>query len=124
VLISGAQNGSVTVKAGGALEITGSVNGSVSATGAAQLALCGSRSNGSVTSTGATGLVFIGGGICTPTQLNGSVTITGGTGGVRISGSTINGSLTCKTNTPAPTDGGLPNKVGSRSGQCATPVNF
>jgi len=125
VLISGTENGSITVKAGGAVEITGSVIGSLSASGAAQLMLCGANVNGSISSSAATGQVFIGGDFCSPTKVVGSVSLSSNTGGVEIAGSNISGSLACSSNKPAPTDAGQPNKVGgSRSGQCATPVNF
>lgn len=55
------QNGTVTVQAGGALDIEGgTVTGPVNSTGAAQLRACGAAITGPVTVTSSTGLVVIG----------------------------------------------------------------
>jgi hypothetical protein len=65
----------VTVKAGGALYLTGgTIKGSVSASGAAALTVCGVTMSGGLTITGATGPLAIG--TCGQNTIAGSVAIT------------------------------------------------
>lgn len=105
-------SGPVTVHSGANLVATGAViNGPVSATRAASVSLLNSRITGPVKLTGGTATV-VGG------TVSGPVTLTSTRSPV-LAGTTINGPLSCRSNTPAPTDLGVPNAVnGPTTGDC------
>jgi hypothetical protein len=95
--------GSITVKAGGALDLEGAtISGSLRATGAAAVRLCGS-SLSNVSISGTTGLVLIGGdaatGPCAGNLISGAVSLTGNGGGVEFNSNTVTGSLVITGNT-------------------------
>lgn len=81
----------------------------------------GLKENGTLTLSGNTGGVDLAG-----IQLSGLVYVQDNTGTspVTVAGNTINGSLNCSGNTPAPADNGSVNTVtGTASGQCAAPLS-
>ena len=88
----------VTIKAGGALYLTGgTIKGSLSATGAAAITLCGATVSGGVTITGSTGPLAIG--TCGKNTIGGSVSLTNNTGGLIYQNNVVSGSLTITGNT-------------------------
>lgn len=145
---SGSINGSLTASGANLFSLCGaSISGSVSASSSSAFVLIGDGADdGSPSCTGNT----IKGGVTLTANsagaeigantISGSVTMTGTTGAVyggsgdyagnpstapEIEKNSITGSLSCSSNSPSPTDDGLPNAVGGgRSGQCASPANF
>ncbi len=128
-------SGTVTVKAGGALDIEGAkVSGSIAASKAALLRICGADVAGAVKATG-DGSVVLGEGNaeCAASTFHGAVTVKGATagvlvdentfagslmvsgsaGGVTVTNNTIAGALTIKGNTGTITD--HPNQVEGNS---------
>ncbi|WP_161606005.1 hypothetical protein [Microlunatus speluncae] len=110
--------GSVVVQPGGSLESADStITGSLTATGARSIRLTTTIIRGSVTLTGTTGELGL-----EHSKITGSVTLTGNhTEAWRtISRSNdIRGSLSCRSNSPRPTDLGFPNHVtGATTGPC------
>ena len=88
-LVNATQAGQVTVEAGAALSMTGSiVSGSVTATDPAGITYCGSTESGSLTVTGATGPVVLGDtlpdGACAADTISGAVTVTGASAPVTV----------------------------------------
>lgn len=176
------QNGQVTVGSGASLSVVNStVNGTVTATGAAGtdippgpgeagITYCGSKQSGTLNITGTTGGVTLGdGNTCTADTIpsivtvsgtsgvvsivglkeNGDLTLSGNAGGMLLyennlsglvnvannigaaqdvlAGNTINGSLSCTGNSPAPVDADVPDYgitatintvTGTTTGQC------
>jgi hypothetical protein len=112
VLINGTVNGSITVQAGGALALVGAhINGPLKASGAASIVLCGSTVGGPLAVSGSTGLVRIGAGLddpgvsCGPDSIQGALSLSGNKGGVEVEGANIAGPLTLTNNTAGPTAG-------------------
>ncbi len=124
--------GTITVKAGGALDVEGAkLSGSLSASGAALLRVCGATISGPVKAVNGSGSVVFGGSSegCTPDEFHGVVTVKGNTagvtieedtfaaslkvqsnvGGTTVTHNTIAGSLTVKSNSPTVHD--TPNEV-------------
>ena len=94
-------NGTVTIEAGGALDVEGArINGGLTANEATRLRVCGARINGSGVASNGTGKVVIGEGTagCPGNTINGPVTVTGNSAGVQIVGNTVNGPLTVTGN--------------------------
>jgi hexosaminidase len=135
-------SGPVTVAAGAGLYASGSeFRGTVTASGADNILLCGTTVSGPVSVTGGT-RVWLGNhnGECAPATVMGPVKVSGSVGQVTIDGATvagplvlqnntgstivsgnhISGPLSCTGNSPAPTNAGQPNSAsGPKSGQCA-----
>ena len=146
LLAAGARvSGPVTVQTGAALDVEGAtITGPLRADGATAIRACNATITGPITLTNGSGLVLLGGtsgAPCGKDAIVGPVTLSGNTGGVVLAGNTINGPasitsnssgalvaantisgpLSCSGNSPAPTDGGQPNKVsGPATGQCST----
>jgi uncharacterized repeat protein (TIGR01451 family) len=142
--------GSINLHAGGGLVLTNStLAASLNASGATVLTLCGDHVGGSASISGSTGRVVVGSddGDCGTTGGNtlaasvslssnhnglelygntvgGSLSATGNNGGatgeVDIESNSIAGALACSSNTPPPTNNGLPNTAAVKSGQCST----
>jgi 5'-nucleotidase len=98
------QAGSITVAAGGALDLQGGVvAGPVKATNAGVVRICGTNVTGSLTITGSTGLVNVGGetdaGPCAGNWIIGPVQLKDNKAGVEASGNSVNGSFTVTGNT-------------------------
>src|SRR5262249_4767683 len=94
----------VTVKPGGALYLTGGgIKGSLSATGAKAITVCGASVSGGLTITRATGPLPLG--TCRKTTIGGSVSLTGNTGGLTYQNNIVSGSLTITGNTGGVTSG-------------------
>lgn len=123
-------NGSATFTVNGSLLFMHSAGGGFSSTGPVNI--LGSMSvNGITDGSKIDGEFFVGGTLSisnSPGSLGfggigvgGSVIVQNNTGGVVLDGNTIGGSLTCSGNSPAPTDGGVPNTVGgNKIGQCSS----
>jgi hexosaminidase len=138
----GTISGPVTVAAGAGLYASGAeIGGSVTASAAGNVLLCGTTVSGPVSVTGGT-RVWLGNhnGECAPATVGGPVKVSGSVGQVTIDGTTIagplvvqnntgstivsgnhiSGPLSCTGNSPAPTNAGQPNSAsGPKSGQCA-----
>ncbi|GAB3144816.1 hypothetical protein GCM10027290_23670 [Micromonospora sonneratiae] len=118
--LSGASvNGPVTVAPGATLVATGSsFNGPINAAGAAGFFLSGNTVHGPVRVTNVTNAVSL-----IDNKVSGPVDLAANrTGGdvPFVAGNTVNGPLSCASNSPAPTNLELRNTVsGPRSGQCA-----
>ena len=98
------QAGSITVAAGGALDLQGGVvAGPIKATNAGVVRICGVNVTGSLTVTGSTGFVNVGGdtaaGPCAGNWITGPVQLKDNKAGVEASGNTVNGSFTVTGNT-------------------------
>jgi hypothetical protein len=111
--------GGVTVEEGGTLlAIDSTIQGGISATGAAAVHVYSTDVRGGATISGTTGSVA-----AVDSAFRGGVTLAGNaTGDVApvLDGNTINGELSCSDNAPAPIDLGSGNSVrGAASGQCA-----
>ncbi|MGI5488098.1 M64 family metallopeptidase [Microtetraspora malaysiensis] len=109
-------NGGVTVDSGASLVVKGgTINGSLNATGAAEIHLLKATVHGSVAIHGTTGQLIIAG-----SDLRGSVGLTGNTtvDAPVVTGTSVRGGLACGGNTPAPSDAGVANGV-TGTGQCA-----
>ncbi len=104
-LVDATQAGQVTVEAGAALSVTGSiVSGSVTATDPAGITYCGSTEAGNVTVTGATGPVVLSGALpdgtaCAADTISGAVSITGASAPVTVTGLKQRGTLTLENDT-------------------------
>ena len=101
-------SGSITVTRGATLDVENStVAGSISASGADSVRICGSTT-GSIAVSGTSGFVAIGDPAddCAPNTVNGGVTATGNVGGGAISDNTISGGWTIADNTPPFTQDG------------------
>ena len=127
--------GSVTVKAGGALDVEGAtIGGSLTSTGAALLRVCAATVGGSATVKGSSGSVVIGESSgCAPSTiskevsvkenkagvsivgntLGASVVVTGNSGGTTVTANKVTKSLTVTGNTGSVTDS--PNEVKGKS---------
>ncbi|MEU4242177.1 GH92 family glycosyl hydrolase [Actinoplanes sp. NPDC026619] len=107
--------GLVTVTKGASLYANGAtLKAAVTATGAGTLSLLNTTVGGIITATGS-GPVSL-----EHNTIRGLVTLTSGHGSTIVAGNTINGSLTCTGNNPAPVNNGLKNAgSGIRLGQCA-----
>ena len=134
--------GSLIIPPGATVSIVNStIAGNVSASGGSgTILLCGTTVGGAVTITNRTSRVLVGGpaGCARNTvrggldllsnsagiqlignTVNGNATINGTTGGSTIiSANTVQGTLRCATNNPAPSNGGRPNSASGRTGQC------
>jgi hexosaminidase len=134
--------GPVTVRAGAGIYASGSeVRGTLTASGAVAVLLCGTTVSGPAGLANGT-RVWLGNrdGNCAPATIKGPVSVTGTTGQVTIEDTTVGGPLvlqnnrattivagnhiagplSCTGNTPAPTNAGRPNTVsGPKAGQCA-----
>jgi hypothetical protein len=96
--------GTVTVQAGGALDIeSATLASTLRSTGAAAIRICGSTVQGGTTVTGTTGLVLIGGdaatGPCAGNTLSNSASVNNNSGGVEFNNNRVLGSLTIIGNT-------------------------
>ncbi|MFJ9521119.1 FG-GAP-like repeat-containing protein [Kitasatospora sp. NPDC101801] len=113
----------VLVEPGATLFVGHSTLGSITARGAARLAVCDSTLTGSVAAADSAGSVLIGdpaGHGCLGNRITGSVQLSSNQGGSTVGANTVGGSLHCTGNAPPPGDGGAPNTVGgARTGQCA-----
>jgi hypothetical protein len=104
-LVNATQAGQVTVAAGAALSVTGSIiSGSVTATDPAGITYCGSTESGSLTVTGATGPVVLGGALpdgtaCAANTISGAVSVTGASAPVTVTGLRQAGTLTLENDT-------------------------
>ncbi|WP_433225708.1 M64 family metallopeptidase [Microtetraspora malaysiensis] len=109
-------NGGVTVGSGASLVVKGgTINGSLNATGAAEIHLLKATVHGSVAIHGTTGQLIVAG-----SDLRGSAGLTGNTtvDAPVVTGTSVRGGLACSGNTPAPSDAGVANGV-TGAGQCA-----
>jgi len=139
-------DGAITVESGASLSARGStVNGAITLNGADSFKFCGSATvGGAISVASGVGTVVIGDNDeCRGNMVDGAITVAGYTGNVTVARTTtsgalviksnaalsgkapkiaandIGGDLTCRANTPAPTNTGLPNTVhGARHGQC------
>jgi hexosaminidase len=114
--------GPVNVAAGAGFRSTDSaIIGRVTASGAAEVTVCGTLVLGNVRSTGASA-VTIGdpGNGCAGNIILGSVRVDSTAGPSVIGGNGILGTLACTANEPPPVNGGSANTVlGGRTGQCS-----
>jgi alpha-tubulin suppressor-like RCC1 family protein len=140
----GTVDGPVVVGQGAFLALVGStLNGSIESSGTA-VSLCGDVIRGTVLAQDATGSVVIGDpdSGCRPDTVSGPVTVDDDSGGIQLYADSIMGPLTvnddtdvgalieanyitgnleCTSDSPPPTDDGLPNNVsGSLTGLCAS----
>ena len=102
VLITGKVSGSISIAAGGGLEVDGgTVSGSIAASGAVGFTLCGATVSGAIAVDGSTGVVLIGGGTtgCKKSSLSGAITLSGNKAFVEVASSTISGPLAMSSNT-------------------------
>jgi len=112
-------NGAVTVRPGASLiSMDATIRGSVSALQARDLVLLHTTVAGAVTITGTTGELSM-----ENSTVNGPVSLVGNVGQPDapslVSWDTIQGSLSCVSNSPPPVNNGLPNTVsGPQIGQC------
>jgi Glycine rich protein len=113
-------DGSVTVQSGGILWAQGAtIQGAVSAAGAAGIHLCASSLSARLTVTGSTGPVVVGDDdgptSCAGNSIGGLASITGNTAGVEFDHNTVQGSLTITGNTGTlpPPDSGAVDAVGN-----------
>jgi hypothetical protein len=111
-------SGRVTVGAGASLVASNSsINGGLTADGAAVVQMFGTTVNGQTQISGTTGNVIAAG-----STFNGRFDLSGTTAGERgliLTGNGINGRLKCDRNTPDVTDFGAKNNVnGHKTGQC------
>lgn len=110
--------GPVTVRGGGLFADDVTINGPLSGNGAQGLQITDSTVNGALTLRAGTERISVDG-----NQVIGPVTLHKNTTGevpILVAENVIDGSLTCRSNTPPPTNDGRPNEVsGVRSGQCS-----
>lgn len=110
-------SGPVVVRPGGSLIATdASIQGPVSANGAALVELLGGSVSGPVRLTGTTSEVEV-----EAVRISGPLVLTGTNTAAApvLAGNTVNGPLSCTGNTPAPVNNGQPNTVrGPATGQC------
>lgn len=149
VCVTGTVTGSVTVRPGGSLALVGAhILGSISTTDGGAVTICGSTIGINVTVVGTTGPVLIGsmgdaGSGCSGNRIAGAFTVRNNLGGLEIAandvvgettvndnvtaahpgteiaGNSFSGTLSCRGNTPPPSDAGHANTfLGLRFGQC------
>ncbi|MGC0418184.1 phosphodiester glycosidase family protein [Embleya sp. AB8] len=107
--------GPILVQPGaGLVAIDSTVTGPVSARGASVLILADTTVGGPVAVGGSTGPVMV-----LWSRIGGPMHLALNKGGTYVAGNTVGGPLSCQANTPAPTNGGMPNRVGGpKSDQC------